>query len=126
MRSASSLTGRCWCRSGMAKSPPRMKRTQAPQPKQVSWRTTKGKRITGRRLQRERERLFADRPLCAECERQGRVTPAKIRDHVRPLAFGGTDTEANTQPLCIACHDIKSKAEAAEGARRARRGVGKV
>jgi 5-methylcytosine-specific restriction protein A len=99
-----------------------MNRTRAPQPKQVSWGTTKGKRITGRRLQRERERLFADRPLCAECERQGRVTPAKIRDHVRPLAFGGTDTEANTQPLCIACHDIKSKAEAAEGARRTRGG----
>lgn len=106
----------------MPKAPPKLRRTTAPQPKRVDWGTTKGKRITGRRLQRERERLFADDSLCVECRKRGRVTVATIRDHKLALAFGGTDTAENTQGLCTDCHDAKSKAEAAEGVRRPRFG----
>ena len=53
--------------------------------------------IRGRTLQRERERLFAEQPLCVLCERAGRVSAATIRDHVVPLAEGGEDTQENTQ-----------------------------
>lgn len=76
----------------------------------------------GRNLQRERERLFARDPLCAECRKHKRVTIATIRDHVIPLAQGGQDTPDNCQGLCGPCHDAKSRREAAEGSRRSRAG----
>lgn len=69
-----------------------------------------------------RAELFASNPLCAECLRNGRVTPATQRDHVRPLAEGGTDDHGNVQGLCDACHDAKSKAEAERGRKRVRGG----
>lgn len=78
-------------------------------------RSTPTKRITGRRLQARREALFQRAPLCAECRRQGRVTPATVRDHVIPLAEGGPDDESNEQGLCEACHAVKSAAEARRG-----------
>lgn len=78
------------------------------------------KRITGRRLQAMRAQLFAAHPLCAECQRQGRVTLAKQRDHITPLAEGGTDDDDNVQGLCEPCHEVKSKAEAVRGLRRSR------
>lgn len=46
------------------------------------------------------------------------VKLATQRDHIQSLEEGGTDTEDNVQPLCDACHDIKSKAERARGVKR--------
>ena len=66
------------------------------------------KRITGRKLQGMRARLFAAHPLCVECERHGRVTVATERDHVVPLFMGGADDETNQQGLCAPCHEAKS------------------
>ena len=66
-----------------------------------------------------RAELFAAKPLCAECERQGRTALAVIRDHVIPLAEGGEDSSNNEQGLCVACHEVKTKAESARGIRRA-------
>lgn len=80
---------------------------------------TATKRVTGRRLQALRAELFARNPLCAECERQGRVTLATQRDHVISLEEGGTDDDSNVQGLCPACHEAKSKAERIRGQRRA-------
>lgn len=76
------------------------------------------RRTTGRKLQGMRAELFRSNPLCAMCEAQGRVTIATQRDHIVPLAEGGADDASNTQGLCKACHDVKSKAEAARGTRR--------
>ncbi|WP_428718568.1 HNH endonuclease [Undibacterium curvum] len=75
-------------------------------------RTEVTKRITGRRLQKLRADLFAREPLCAECKRAGRVTPATQRDHIIPLCEGGADDETNEQGLCDPCHETKSLAEA--------------
>lgn len=69
----------------------------------------------GRKLQRERKRLFSESPLCAECLKVGRVTVATIRDHIKPLAEGGLDVEENTQGLCQMCSDIKTAGEAKRG-----------
>lgn len=63
--------------------------------------------------------LFARSPLCAECERNGRVTLATQRDHIIPLAEGGPDDETNEQGLCDDCHEEKSLGESL----RARRGA---
>jgi 5-methylcytosine-specific restriction enzyme A len=76
-------------------------------------------RISGRRLQRLRKALFDRQPLCVECQRQGRLSIATIRDHVIPLAEGGQDIESNTQPLCQSCSDAKTARESARGRRRA-------
>jgi len=104
----------------MAKSPPVVKAKT--QPRKAWQGNNAAKRtFTGRKLQRERDRLFAADPLCAECGKHGRVAVATIRDHIVPLAFGGRDVPENTQGLCGPCHDAKSMAEAAEGARRRRR-----
>lgn len=81
---------------------------------------TATKRVTGRKLQRMRDQLFAGNPLCVECERQGRVTLATQRDHIKPLAEGGLDDDSNVQPLCEPCHDAKSKAESKRGQSRRR------
>lgn len=73
------------------------------------------KRVTGRRLQALRARLFAREPLCRECTKRGLVTEAVIRDHIIPLEEGGLDVEDNTQALCKACSDAKTGREAARG-----------
>lgn len=79
---------------------------------------TATKRITGRRLQAMRAGLFSRNPLCVECERLGRVTLATQRDHITPLAEGGSDDESNVQGLCYTCHENKSLAESLRGRQR--------
>jgi 5-methylcytosine-specific restriction enzyme A len=78
------------------------------------------RRITGRPLQRMRKRLFDQQPLCVRCQAEGRVTIATIRDHIVNLVVGGQDTEANTQALCVACHDTKTLEERKRGVARSR------
>ena len=48
-------------------------------------------------------------PTCEECERNGRLTPAQMVDHITPINKGGAmlDME-NLQSLCNACHNRKS------------------
>ena len=72
-------------------------------------------RMRGRQLQRARDRLFNAQPLCVECLKRGIERAATQRDHVVPLAEGGTDTDDNTQALCDQCHEIKSQREARRG-----------
>ena len=79
---------------------------------------TATKRVTGRKLQAMRNELFARNPLCVECERQGRVTLATQRDHIKPLGEGGADDRDNEQGLCVPCHDAKSLAERLRAQRR--------
>lgn len=72
---------------------------------------TATKRITGRRLQRMREQLFRDNPLCVECLRLGLVELATQRDHIKSLEEGGLDVPENTQGLCDQHHEAKSLGE---------------
>lgn len=85
--------------------------------KPKAWRNNNAdkRKYKGRNLQQERERLFRDQPLCADCKKRGRVSVATIRDHIVPLAEGGEDTPENTQGLCDECHNVKTKEEAAKG-----------
>src|SRR4051812_18653849 len=76
-------------------------------------------RLRGRANQRRREQLFAREPLCRRCAAQRRTTLATIRDHIVPLAEGGTEDVSNEQPLCQACSDIKTQQEAKRGRSRA-------
>jgi 5-methylcytosine-specific restriction protein A len=78
------------------------------------------KRITGRKLQRMRAELFQRDPLCAMCKAQGFIKLATQRDHIVPLAEGGSDTADNEQGLCVECHEAKSLAERLRAQARAR------
>ena len=51
---------------------------------QQRWRGTSASRGYDSRWRRARERHFAAYPLCVCCEAQGRVSPARILDHVIP------------------------------------------
>lgn len=84
------------------------------------------RRITGRRLQRERKRLFDEQPLCVICQARGIIRMATQRDHIVPVAEGGPDARENTQALCAECNAVKGQAEAARGRARAGGGGKKV
>lgn len=69
------------------------------------------------RWQQERERFLRAHPLCCYCQRDGRVEPATVVDHIIPhkgdkALFWDRD---NWQPLCKRCHDSTKKAEEAKG-----------
>lgn len=72
-------------------------------------------RIRGRKLQRLRADLFAKEPTCRRCAKDGRLSLATIRDHIIPLAEGGTDDPDNIQPLCQSCSDVKTYSESRRG-----------
>src|SRR5687767_816814 len=92
-----------------------------------AWQVTHGAtRLRGEGLQRRRAELFAREPLCRVCKAAGRTKVATIRDHVVPLAEGGSDTEDNVQPLCRTCSDAKTREEAARGRQRAGRAMGRT
>ena len=74
-------------------------------------------RLGARARTRARDELFAKEPFCQICRRR----LARIRDHIRPLAEGGTEDPSNIQGLCKFCHKLKSRAEAARGRARAER-----
>ena len=65
------------------------------------------------RWQRIRQSILSAEPLCAECARQDKITPATVVDHIIPhkgdLALF-YDT-SNLQPLCKRCHDAKTVRE---------------
>lgn len=82
-----------------------------------SWRTDKQgstARGYGYKWQQAREGWLRKHPLCVYCERDGRVTPASVIDHIEPhrgdmVLFWAADT--NWQSLCKPCHDAKTALE---------------
>lgn len=78
-----------------------------------------GKGRGGRPWRRKRDAVMQrDKYLCQPCRHAGRIAQADEVDHIVPQAEGGTDTMDNLQAICIRCHDVKTKAEAARGANR--------
>lgn len=62
---------------------------------------------------RVRHGYLAEHPLCAECARHGRVTAARVVDHIVPINEGGERFDHNNlQGLCDNCHNQKSGREA--------------
>lgn len=68
-------------------------------------------RTRGRTWQRIRMQVLTHEPLCRACQAEDRVTAAAEVDHVVPLHKGGTDEWSNLQPLCVSCHEAKTRAE---------------
>ena len=75
-----------------------------------SMRGTAYERGYNSRWRRARDHFLKAHPLCAECKRAGKTTPATVVDHViphrgDPVLFWDRD---NWQALCKACHDKKT------------------
>jgi 5-methylcytosine-specific restriction protein A len=85
----------------------------------TAWRSTRHvetPRLRGRANQDRRRRLFAREPFCRLCAAKGLTAIATIRDHIVPLAEGGAENDdANEQPLCQACSDVKTAEESKRG-----------
>jgi 5-methylcytosine-specific restriction protein A len=66
------------------------------------------------RWEKARKTYLMRNPLCVLCQREGRVTPATVVDHIVPHK-GDTklfwDTEDNWQPLCKPHHDRDKQRE---------------
>ena len=65
--------------------------------------------------------LHRDGYRCQQCGYQGSATakPADVEaDHILNVKRGGDDSIDNGQTLCVPCHEVKTKTEAAEGRRR--------
>lgn len=58
----------------------------------------------GRSWKRIRDRYIKARPLCEECKREGRLTPAEEVHHIVPLSKGGNNETSNLMALCKSCH----------------------
>jgi 5-methylcytosine-specific restriction enzyme A len=54
-----------------------------------------------------RQALFSREPFCRICT----TGIATIRDHIQPLAEGGSEDESNIQPICADCDKRKSHRE---------------
>ena len=62
------------------------------------------KKRYGRSWKRIRDRYIAAHPLCEECKRDDKLTPAEEVHHILPLSKGGTHGDDNLMSLCTSCH----------------------
>lgn len=61
---------------------------------------------------RARKAFLLEHPLCAECQRQGKLTPATVVDHVVPHRGDMTlFWDGEWQSMCAACHSRKTAKE---------------
>lgn len=73
-----------------------------------------GGRLSGRRAQARRLRVWALDPYCASCQTLTNYPDGFELDHMMPLFKGGEDIEANLQVLCSGpngCHARKTNAD---------------
>ena len=71
------------------------------------------KRGYNSRWRRESKKFLQLHPLCEECLKEGRATPATVVDHIRPHR-GDPKLfwdPSNWQALCKSCHDRKTARE---------------
>ena len=104
------------------KTPTRSTRCPAHESTQATERPSARAQGYDSRWERHAKAYLAHHPLCAGCERKGRVTPAAEVDHIVPhrgdwALFWAPE---NHQPMCKRCHSAKTAREV--NARRA--GVG--
>ncbi len=66
-------------------------------------------RLYGRRWKKAAAAYLLEHPLCVECEREGRLTPATVVDHVIPHR-GDPEKfwDGAWQSLCEAHHNAKT------------------
>lgn len=71
--------------------------------------TASEQRMTGRKLQSRRLRVWSRDPHCADCRELTSYPHGFELDHEVALVNGGEDTEANCRVRCHACHEVKTR-----------------
>lgn len=62
--------------------------------------------------QKVRGEVLRQEPLCRHCSKAGLTVLANVVDHIIPIKHGGAEFNLeNLQPLCVACHNKKTKQE---------------
>ena len=61
-------------------------------------------RLRGRALQKMRQRVRQEQPLCGDCESEGKVRAWDELDHTIALEHGGSNDRDNLAGLCRAHH----------------------
>lgn len=60
-----------------------------------------------------RKYILDNEPLCRECLKNGKITPAVLVDHIKAVTPNSLQEELfglkNLQPLCTACHYNKTR-----------------
>ena len=90
-------TGQVFCKDHMMYSTDRVRGSADARGYNTKWR-------------KARKAFLEQHPLCVECMRGGRLTPATVVDHVIPHR-GNAELfwdEKNWQSLCKDCHDRKT------------------
>lgn len=70
------------------------------------------------RWKRLRRTKLQQQPLCEQCERDGRLKPATVVDHIIPVRLGGDPFPPldRLASLCASCHGAKTARGAEAGA----------
>lgn len=56
--------------------------------------------------------FLAEHPLCADCQKRGRVVAAQVVDHKVPIRQGGAPLDPeNLQALCATCHNSHKQSQ---------------
>jgi 5-methylcytosine-specific restriction protein A len=64
------------------------------------------KRIRGSAWMATRERIkAAAQGLCVICRSKGKATLGTVCDHIKPIAHGGSNDDANLRWICDDCHN---------------------
>lgn len=91
---------------------PRRPWQPAPQKREYQQHAARSPEYGTARWQKARLAQLACKPCCEACAKQGRVTPATVADHIKPVRLGGDFWDpTNHQSLCRPCHQAKSASE---------------
>jgi 5-methylcytosine-specific restriction enzyme A len=73
-------------------------------------RGTAHERGYGARWQKARKLFLSAHPICRRCEKDGRLTPARVVDHIVPHRGDAVLfwDRSNWAPMCTPCHDRKT------------------
>ena len=78
----------------------------AMQPKREDKRPSSNKRGYDSRWEKVRLMYLREHPLCELCEKEGKLVPAVLVHHKKPIRQGGEVLdEANLMAVCRPCHD---------------------
>jgi 5-methylcytosine-specific restriction endonuclease McrA len=86
---------------------------QASQFKNYGNKNTKDSRYQTTRWRKDRNAFMLQNPLCSGpdslCQKEERITPAKVCDHIIPVKKGGDFWDwSNRQGLCVTCNAKKT------------------
>lgn len=77
--------------------------------RQMETTSTRDRRMTGRKLQDRRLKMWKINPYCSGCGRLVEYPGGFELDHKIPIYLGGEDTEDNCQILCVYVDPVKGK-----------------